>query len=131
MELALNLFWVGLAIFLAELWLRHTPASTKNRRVQYIALALILLILLPAVSMTDDLLAAQNPCEVDSSLALRGRHDWTPERVIILPAFALLFPIFRSVSPQLQNARAADAMVPTLLRDPATASINNRPPPAA
>jgi hypothetical protein len=131
MELALNLFWFGLVFFLTELWLRHTPASVKNRRVQYIALALILFILLPAVSMTDDLLAAQNPCEVDSSLALRGRHDWTPERVIILPAFALLFPIFRRISPQLQNAMAADAVVLPLPRDPATALINSRPPPTA
>ena len=131
MELALNLFWVGLAIFLAELWLCHSPAGMKDRRDQYIALALILIILLPAVSMTDDLLAAQNTFEIDSSLALRGHHDWTPKNVILPPAFALLIPFFASISPQVQNAMVADALALPSPGDLATSTIDSRPPPAA
>jgi hypothetical protein len=44
------------------------PAAGATRRTQMVALAVLILILFPVISVTDDLQAIQNPAEVDSCL---------------------------------------------------------------
>ena len=48
---------------------------------QFVAMALVILILLPAISMTDDLIAAQNPAEVDC--CARRDHDFSSPHSIV------------------------------------------------
>src|ERR1035438_6715069 len=68
MELVLNLAWVLLAALMFCLWLRFAPRTDVDRRMQFVALAVLLLILFPVISVTDDLQAMQNPAEADCLL---------------------------------------------------------------
>lgn len=129
MELLLNLGWVVLAAWMVALWLRKMPQARGDRRAQFVALALVILILLPAISMTDDLIAARNPAEVDVSL----RRDHTsPQGHIFQPALtalvvsALLCLVFEPARAGMPDFRRTP-----ILRTPVLASIENRPPPFA
>ncbi|MFP5234448.1 MAG: hypothetical protein ACLGSD_00985 [Acidobacteriota bacterium] len=75
MELTLNLVWVMVAAIALAYWpLTWSRAKTANHRLapQLLALSVLLLILLPAISITDDLWSVRNPAETD---ILVRRHD--------------------------------------------------------
>jgi len=129
MELALNLAWVLLGAWMVWRWLRYASARGADRRVQIVALAAVILILLPAISMTDDLMAASNPAEIDT--CLRRDHDGVSPHALVPTTAALVVPFF--VGPALGTAShlvAADSSAPAP-DNPALVSIENRPPPAA
>ena len=70
MELLFNLLWVGLSIGLIGLWLLsrrrwQNDALRPGSHIQIAALAIVIVILLPVVSLTDDLLACTAPAEVE------------------------------------------------------------------
>ncbi len=70
MELLFNLLWVGLSIGLIGLWLLsrrrwQDDALRPGSHIQIAALAIVIVILLPVVSLTDDLLACTAPAEVE------------------------------------------------------------------
>jgi ABC-type uncharacterized transport system YnjBCD permease subunit len=130
MELALNLIWSLLALVMVCLWLRQAPRDASQRRAQMIALCVLLIILLPAISMTDDLMAAQNPAEVDSSL--RRDHDYVRPHAIFPAAAAMLQLAFAGVSLDTHHQAVAPSLDSAPAFDPpALAPIQNRPPPAA
>src|SRR5271155_1180183 len=66
MEIILNLAWACCSIGLILLWLRVRDSDPSTRRVQLMALAMVVLLLLPVISLSDDLLAMQAPAETDS-----------------------------------------------------------------
>jgi hypothetical protein len=111
------------------LWLRFASQTGPDRRLQFVALAVLLLILFPVISVTDDLQAAQNPAEADC-LVRRDHRCATPHS--ILPPIAAL-PLPAIIGP---NFGVLLLKVPGSLHDPvfdspALAPIQNRPPPAA
>jgi len=61
MELTLNLGWALVTMWMLCAWVRTSPRRATDRRIQMVALAVVILILLPAISMTGDLAAAQTP----------------------------------------------------------------------
>jgi hypothetical protein len=128
MEFALNLAWSLLAVAMVCAWLRQLPHPSPSRRGQIVALGLLLVILLPAISMTDDLVAAQNPAEIDS--CLRRDHDYARAHAVLpivpsLPALAFAGVPFATLHP------ASPGIVPApIFHSPALARILNRPPPA-
>ena len=134
MELVLNLAWVLIAALMFCLWLRFTPQAVPNQRsldrcMQFVALAVLLLILFPVISVTDDLQAIQNPAETDSSL--RRDHIVASSHSIFPAIAALPLPVFAELSfgaPRLAATRSFP--VPTI-NQPALAPVQNRPPPAA
>ena len=70
MELLFNLLWVGLSIGLIGLWLLsrrrwQDDACRPGSHMQIAALAILIIILFPVVSLTDDLLACTTPAEVE------------------------------------------------------------------
>lgn len=71
MELFLNLLWVAISLLMVGAWLLRTARRTDLVRhsigVQLIALALLIVILLPVISMTDNLHAAALLAESDHS----------------------------------------------------------------
>lgn len=76
MELFSNLLWLALSSLLLGLWLlrrnRWTDESLRSSLgVQFVALALLIVVLLPVVSLTDDLQACTIPVESEH-LARRG-----------------------------------------------------------
>jgi hypothetical protein len=129
MEIVLNLIWVSLAVAIVRLWIGHARREGATRRTQLAALAMLIAILFPVISVTDDLLTIQNPTEVDTS-ARRNHAASCPHTIFPVvaalptPGFAApLFGFRRFVAP-------SSFPVPTV-DNPALAPIRNRPPPAA
>ena len=129
MEFALNTGWVLLAALMFCLWLRFGPRTGTDRRLQFVALALLILILFPVISVTDDLLAAQNPAEVDSCLrrdhAASTPHSIFPAAATLPPSIAAEIPFgfLRFTAPRALSAPTVD--------HPGLEDLQNRPPPAA
>ncbi len=129
MELVLNFAWVLLATLMFCLWPRFAPRGGADRRMGFVALALLILILFPVISVTDDLQAARNPAETDSCQrrdhVVSSAHSIFPEVAALpLPALAdLSFGLLRAAAPGSLNAPLVD--------HPAFAPIQDRPPPAA
>ena len=128
MELALNLGWAAVAIWLVCVWLRCAPRAAPERHAQLVALAVVILILLPAISMTDDLMAAQNPAEVDC--CVRRNHDSSIRHSLVSPVAAVPAPLFAGVSIAFVHTAAPSGPSGPSLKHPALAPIQNRPPPA-
>ena len=125
----LNLGWALLAAWMLCLWARMAPRRASDRRVQLIALSVVILILLPAISMTDDLVAAQNPAEID---CCARRHDHGNGANPISTAIAALpMPAFDGLSIGIARMAAPGNLSSPFVEHPNLASIQNRPPPAA
>lgn len=67
-ETSLNLAWAGLATAMFMFWLRFHPRNRTHNGMQLTALAICVFTLLPVISISDDLMAAQFPTESDSTL---------------------------------------------------------------
>jgi hypothetical protein len=129
MELVLNLVWALLATVIVRLWICHAPDQCVRKRTQFAALLLLLLILFPVISVTDDLQAMQNPAEFESTLrkanAAINPHSIFPVVPAILPWGVT--EISLGVQPYITRAH-----FPVLAIDrPAMDPIQNRPPPLA
>jgi hypothetical protein len=128
MELALNLGWALVTVWMVCAWLRIAPRAAKERRAQLVALAVVILILLPAISMTDDLVAAQNPVETDS--CVRRDHDSLHPHSIA-PLTAIPQPTFAALPTGFEQSTAPAQLPAQVLQNLAFPAIQNRPPPAA
>src|ERR1700683_729813 len=78
MELVCNLAWLTVTIFLWAAWLARGPRATRGSLLptfgaQFIALAALTAVLLPVISITDDLQASNNPAEVERCAAKRNQ----------------------------------------------------------
>jgi hypothetical protein len=130
-ELFLNLAGASAAIALFCLWLwsaRSANSIGANRKTQLVALVLLILIIFPIISVTDDLLAAANPAETD--VLLRRDHEFSGFIAAIPP---VLHPD-ESALPEAAATRwrlIASLLQFSLPDAPALAPIENRPPPAA
>jgi hypothetical protein len=128
MELTLNVAWLALALYMVWAWLKHAPQKGADRRVQFVALALVILILLPAISMTDDLMAASNPAEVET--CARRDHEWGSPHVLLPAAAALVVAFFAGLSLETVRVSAAHPLSPLVPNQPLLGSLDTRPPPA-
>jgi hypothetical protein len=129
MELTLNLGWAVLAVWMLYAWLRMAPHKAFDRRRQFVALTVVILILLPAISMTDDLIAAQNPAEIDCSV--RRDHAGSSPHSVAPVAAALPLAAFTGLSIAIVRMAAPSNPFDPFVEPPALGSIQNRPPPAA
>jgi hypothetical protein len=78
-ELLSNLIWITVALVLWGMWLlregRTSNGSTRRSvAVQLTALAVLTVILLPVISVTDDLQASHNPAETERTAVRNDRH---------------------------------------------------------
>jgi hypothetical protein len=105
------------------------PRTALDRCAQFVALSIVILILLPAISMTDDLIAAQNPAEV--STCVRRDHDGSSPHSIVPTSAALPLPAFTGLLIAFVHLAAPDILPAPFVDHPALALIQNRPPPAA
>ena len=95
-ELLSNLGWLAIIVFLWALWLMRLRGASKrvalpSLAMQLVALAMLTAILLPVISITDDLHACQFPAEVKRSVAQADRH-LAPSGPAGLLLFALALP---------------------------------------
>ena len=73
MELMLNLVWATTALAMLVVWLRMPRHEHASRTRQILCLGIALLLLLPVISLSDDLVAAQTTTEMDG--CVRRAHD--------------------------------------------------------
>jgi hypothetical protein len=127
MELLLNLAWVLLASLMFCLWLRLTPHTGVSPRLQLVALAVLLLILFPVISVTDDLQAVQNPAEAD---CLVRRDHGSTQYPVLTPVAALPLPTVTGLSSCVLLVAIPRSLRDPVFDHPALAPIQTRPPPA-
>ena len=131
MELLLNLAWLLVAGVIVCLWLREESREGPGSWGQLIAIAVLIAILFPVISVSDDLLAVQNASEGDNylrrdHLVPSNLHPVHPMTTIIAPMiFAILVVLgfLRFFAPRLLPVHVPG--------HPELGSIDNRPPPLA
>jgi len=129
MELLLNLAWFLVALAMWVVWLRAAGRNAAERRLQLIALAVMIFVLLPAISMTDDLLAAQNPAETDS--CLRRDHEISSAHSVFPATAAPPLESFAGLDLHSHRLAAPGRVAAPAVKSPALSSFQSRPPPEA
>lgn len=132
MEVFLNLVWVCVAALMFSLWLRFASRSGSNRRVdsrriQFVALAVLVLLLFPVISVTDDLQAAQNPAEAAS--CHRRDHVYSTTHGIFPAVGALPLPAFAGLTLGIPHPTKQYGLRTPVVANRALAPIQSRPPP--
>lgn len=127
MEIVLNLGWMVLATLLFWLWLGYAPREGAGRLAQFVALTLIVLILFPAISMTDDIAFAQNSAETDC--CLRKNHCSADALLTLHPVTQSLPPGLARLPLDASSSFAQNRLTASAVKFPAEDSIQNRPPP--
>lgn len=127
MEPIFNLVWALVAVAAIGFWFAHGRSKAGCNRASAIGLALLIVILFPVISVSDDLWSLQNPTETDSF----HRRDYggviphfQPIAAASLPntlGTELLLLSWRISSPHLTAS-------PTV-ENPALRPVENRPPP--
>lgn len=129
MEIILNLAWAVCSAGLIWFWARRSASNPQPRGTQILALMMVVLLLLPVISLSDDLVAAQGPAETDCCLrrALNA-HEAHPSVVpdsLALPEPFTTAPAVRGLSRDaLQEFRVP--VPPSFL----SRSLDSRPPPS-
>jgi len=136
-ELLLNLLWFSVSLLLVALWTRAARRGhTRLTWNTFAALALLLVLLLPVISMTDDLVAMAAPLEDDHPVR-RGdmplshleQSPATPLDVVALAALLVLGMAFlatrlsRLVPPPSLNKFLAGFARANAVRPPPTALL--------
>jgi len=126
-ELVSNLVWMFLAVVIARLLLCNAPSKGLSRRTQFVAVAMLILILFPVISVTDDLQAGQTLVEDDvylrRNLIGASPHSAFPVVAVLSPP-VLTEPFFSF----LRFNTLYYLHVP-ILNAPPLSAIQNRPPP--
>jgi hypothetical protein len=128
-EIFLNLAWVCLALGSICLWLRLEQRTAPQRRLHLIALVMVLVILFPVISVSDDLWSIQNPAETDTS---QRRNQIGPSLYLVLPVLGSPpVPLFAPVNLVAQYLSASIDVPAESYAIPPLEGIDNRPPPTA
>ncbi len=142
MEMILNLAWAACSLALICFWLRSRNSQSAQRGtgahagscpspcLQILALSMVVILLLPVISLSDDLIAMQGPAEADSCVR-RGLHsdEWHPS--VVPASMAMPEPVFAAPATSVvsQESLQTYAFAPPsrLLYH----SLDSRPPPQA
>lgn len=129
-ELILNVLWAAISLTLLCLWLRFACSRERSLRVvQIAALLLVVALLLPCISMTDDLAATQGTFENDCRI--RRLQDGYALDVVLFET-ALLVPPAIGLPPETNQVIWLETTTGVKhLADFYTPVIDNRPPPQA
>lgn len=128
MELVFNSVWALVTLASVCLWLRFGRRTGAHRHLSLIALVMLVAILFPVISVSDDLWSIQNPAETDT-LQRRDHRDSSPHTLPLLAVlpqlagFELRFEFRQLEAPRFFAVAAID--------NPALDPIDNRPPPIA
>jgi hypothetical protein len=134
-ELFLNFVWLSISLALVATWVAAVRrGDTKQKWCSLVALMLLVLLLLPVISMTDDLVAFDSPLEVEHVVRridlplLQIAHDTASVletgllAVLLFIGFAILFSRLSRFSLRLSWRRLMDGFDRT---------VGIRPPPFA
>jgi hypothetical protein len=128
MELFLNLAWAVSSLALIWIWARGSTRDRVPRSMQFLALAMTLLLLLPVISLSDDLQAMQGPSETDTCLRRVLHSDEThPVTFPASPGFPVQIVDALTEISFIQEVHVVDRPNPTARLW--THSLDSRPPP--
>lgn len=129
-EILLNITWAVCSLILIGLWLRRGISQSISRRTQLLALGMAVLLLLPVISLSDDLLAMQAPAETDTCVRRVQNADnlhptpWTLTSA--LPS-GIYMPALTGLVATQQPPSKEQATPPSPVPPP----MDSRPPPMA
>jgi hypothetical protein len=131
LEIFLNLAWATLSILLVAGWIWSVrKGHTQFQWTTLVALALLLVLLFPAISMTDDRVAMSTPVELEHMM----RNSEAPlGQVAVLGLFslfaAIMLLVLNMATPQfyflIRTRVFAEALLAGFIR-----AVGVRPPPA-
>jgi hypothetical protein len=128
MEIVLNVAWALCSLGLICFWTRSTASTQVSRRTQVLALAMVVLLLLPVISLSDDLMAMQGPAESDACLR-RALHSDSAHFSAVPTSFALPELVVSSLALSGASQEVSEdlsLMPPTVFL---TRCLDSRPPP--
>jgi hypothetical protein len=127
MEIFLNLAWAFLATAGICLWQRFEKRVGSQRRLSLIALVMLVVILFPVISVSDDLWSIQNPAETDTC---QRRDHLTVCVHATFPGFAAVpEPLFAEPVPDFSNRDLLKQDPVPPFANSLLSEIENRPPP--
>src|ERR1019366_562766 len=129
MELFLNSVWALVGIAIVCLWLQHERSNKTDRRLPFIALVMLIVVLFPVISVSDDLWSMQNPAETDS--CQRRAHLASCPHSLFPAISSVPESPFIGVASDYQELIAPPNPALRTVDNPAFDAIQNRPPPAA
>jgi hypothetical protein len=131
MEIILNIAWAICSLGLMLLWVRGSRSNPVSRRTQILALAMVVLLLLPVISLSDDLMAMQGPAETDTSCLRRALHSGELHPSLLAACWAIPTPIFTELSLSGFSPDALDGYRWSTQPNSLPRSLDSRPPPRA
>ena len=127
MEIFLNLVWAALALAGAAYWSRTERRKGAEQRSPLIALTMVVVILFPVISVSDDLWSIHNPAETDTTqrrIHVVSNSSPNVSASAALPEHAfqsLRFELLRADLPRCRSIRTFPSQM--------TSATENRPPP--
>jgi hypothetical protein len=130
MEILLNITWMVCSLALVGFWTRYAASKSGSRCTQALALSMVVLLLLPVISLSDDRVAMQGLAESDGNVR-RALHPGDSHLSPTSDASALPAPVFsnlffRQYSQDLLHLDREPAHSSVIAR-----SLDSRPPPRA
>jgi hypothetical protein len=141
-EILLNCVWLMLGLSLIATWsalgrrqavLRSAADahSLPSRRVQFIAVLMLVILLFPVISLTDDLARCTAPQETERALRLHDPLDASPSGPALLPAATVWTQLIAAAFRQISHRPIEDAVELSSLLEATRLPVDSRPPPAA
>jgi hypothetical protein len=128
MEIVLNVAWALCSLGLIWVWMRSSASNPIPRRTQVLALMMVVLLLLPVISLSDDLMAMQGLAETDTCLR-RALHSCDTHPSTMAASFALPEQVVSALVMSGGSQEVLEDCSPT----PPTAflmrALDSRPPP--
>ena len=137
-ETLLNCLWLVLSLSLVTVWLAHgvrrqpsrAEAILPSRRLQFTAIIVLVLLLFPVISLTDDLAMCAATRDTEQTLRLHELCDGSHPQPAMLPsALAWMDTIHFLLSTATHRTLEQDAQLLTL-QEGARFPVDSRPPPA-
>ncbi|MGB6194508.1 MAG: hypothetical protein WBF42_18730 [Terracidiphilus sp.] len=127
METFLNLAWLLLALSSICLWARFEQRTGTERRLPIVALLMLIVILFPVISVTDDLWSLHNPAETD--VLLRRDHHGVSTDTVAVACPYLCQPEFAEIVLVVWHIGTVENRPVSSPPSAPFAAIQNRPPP--
>lgn len=127
MELFLNSVGALVAAVTVCLWLKFGQRTPEHRRLSLIGLVMLVAILFPVISVSDDLWSIQNPAETDT-LQRRDHRDSGAHADLTLMTALPVEAGFQLPFESRRLDRSHWLRFPAIA-NPVLNSIDNRPPP--
>jgi hypothetical protein len=138
-EILLNCLWLVLGLSLISAWSTHAWRTRTcesgdllpSRRLQFTALLLLVILLFPVISLTDDIATYTAPSDAERALRLHDPFDGSQPAQALLPSTMAWMDVFADLlrqGPSRPVEEEANVMVQlAVTRLP----IDSRPPPVA